>query len=382
MQIFVLIKWLYFLVNVWLVYKLYDALRAPEVSRGFRFGACALAVLLSLSYPVSRLIESNDFWVRALAFAGTFWLSLVLHAVLAWWALIVFRWLNRRCGWFEFAPERAAHWRLLACGGITAAALVASTAGLVNSQFPTVRALTLAAPADAAPLRIVAVSDSHLGRLSSPAYFDKVVDLIVPLQPDLVVFAGDVLEYDFDPADAPALAAAIRRLTPRLGVWGVYGNHEYIGGRIELNKQLLKEIGIRILVDEWAELENAPGKNLLLIGRDDLSGKWFGRERKSLAEILADAPAGEHLKILLDHQPFDLPEAEAAGVYLQVSGHTHRGQIAPFNLLVWLIYENSYGLSTRGDSHFLVSSGVGTWGPSVRTTGRPEVVLIDLVPQK
>jgi len=406
MFIFSVIKGLYFVLNVALVVWLFRALRGPGVSRGLRWGACLLVVILSLAYPVSRLLDGNGWGVRALTFVGTFWLSLVVHVLLAWLALRVFRWLNRCFRWFVFDPAREAHWRHLACAGIAGVALIASTAGWINSRFITVRAVTLAAPADAAPLRIVAVSDTHLGRVDSPAHLEKVVDQIVPLKPDLVVFVGDILEYDFDPGDAPAVAAAIRRLQPRLGVWGVLGNHEYIGGHVELYKRLLDQVGIRILIDRWVELDGAPGSKLLLIGRDDRSSRMAmsypgqshvsrvfpgrndrpgetraGRERKTIEEILADAPSGDHLKILLDHQPFDLRDAERAGVFLQLSGHTHRGQLVPFNLLVWLIYENSYGHSQRGQTHYQVTSGAGTWGPSVRTTGRPEVVMIDLVPQ-
>ncbi|MDR3086447.1 MAG: hypothetical protein LBU45_00600, partial [Azoarcus sp.] len=157
--------------------------------------------------------------------------------------------------------------------------------------------------------------------------------------------------------------------------------------RGELSRRLLAQIGIRILIDQWAIVGEAPGGKILLIGRNDRSAvKFTGLERKTLPEITADVPelaagAGNYLKILLDHQPFHLEEAEAAGVDLQLSGHTHNGQLFPFNLLVRALYENAYGHSTRGKTHYWVTSGAGTWGPRARTTGRPEIVLIDLVSQ-
>jgi predicted MPP superfamily phosphohydrolase len=216
----------------------------------------------------------------------------------------------------------------------------------------------------------------------SPVFFDKLVDLIASTSPDLVLFAGDIIEYDFDSSDIAAITATLQRLKPRLGVWGVLGNHEHIGGRGELRKHLLKQIGFRILVDEWAEVGEAEGERILLIGRNDFSSRRFaGHERKALDEILADAPVDGRLKILLDHQPHDLAAAEAAGVYLQVSGHTHNGQLFPVNWIVAAMYENAYGHSTRGGTNYWVTSGAGTWGPRVRTSGRTEIVSIDLVPQ-
>ncbi|MDR1424951.1 MAG: metallophosphoesterase [Azoarcus sp.] len=383
MFIFTLIKILYFFVNAGLVIRLFFVLRGEGISKALRWGVCGIVVACSLAYPVSRYVDGNGWGVRALTFIGTFWLSLVLHGLLAWLALGVFRLLNWHWRWFAFAPARAAHWRHLACAGIAGAALLVSTLGWINAFYPTVRVVKLTTPAGIAPLRIVALSDTHLGRLASPEYFGKIVDLIEPLAPDIVLFAGDVIEYDYDPSEVEPTAAVLRRLKPRLGIWGVFGNHEYIGGREALNKQLLDRIGIRILIDQWAEIAAAPGQKLLLIGRDDLSSeRAMDRKRKTLGELLAEAPPGDHLKILLDHQPFNLEEAEAAGIFLQISGHTHNGQLFPFNGVVALIYENAYGYLRRGQTHYWVSSGAGTWGPSVRTTGRPEILLIDIAAEK
>ncbi|MDR1890315.1 MAG: metallophosphoesterase [Zoogloeaceae bacterium] len=380
----------YVFVNIGLIARLYFALRDPGVAPPVRLGVCLLAFAWALALPLSRLIEGNGWGAKALAFTGAFWLSLVLHALLAWGALAlargmlgIFRLSSRRH--FRrrvIAPERRAYWRQASCAAIAGAALLLSTVGWVNTQYPVARKVELPAPAGAAPLRIAALSDTHLGRLASPEFFARVVDEIEPFSPDIVVFAGDILEYDFDPSDVEATAAVLRRLNPRLGIWGVLGNHEYIGGRVELNKRMLRQIGIRILIDEEVELEGKPGEKILLIGRDDLSGeRSTRRKRKTLDEIMARTPktTDAPISILLDHQPWHLEEAESAGISLQFSGHTHDGQLFPLNLIVAALYENAYGHSTRGQTHYWVSSGAGTAGPRVRTSGRAEVVLIDLV---
>lgn len=385
-NIFVAILGLYAALNIGLIVRLYFALRGPGIARPLRLGACLLAIVLSLVHPLSRTIESNALWVKALTFAGTFWLAFVLHVILAWGLLGIFRLLNARFRWLVIAPERRVHWRHVSCAGIVGAALLLTTAGWVDTQYPVVREIELTAPAGVAPLRIVALSDTHLGRLASPEFFARVVELIEPLAPDIVLFAGDIIEYDFDPSDVEANAAILHRLKPRLGIWGVPGNHEYIGGRGEMSLRMLKQIGIRMLVDEGAALPISDGEtpqHLLLIGRNDVSAERFfsGQPRKTVAEIIASVPgaAEAQFKILLDHQPWHLEEAEAAGVNLQLSGHTHNGQLFPFNLLIAALFENGYGHSMRGQTHYWVSSGAGTWGPRVRTTGRAEVLRIDLV---
>jgi len=376
--LFAVIKGAYIALNIGLVVRLYFALRGPGVSQPVRVGLCLFAVALSLAFPIERGMEGNESWIRAVAIAGYFWFAFMYHVLLAWGLLTFFRLLNRRFCWLVIAEEDRVRWRHRSCAGIAMASLVMCAAGWINVQYPTVREEKLPVPAGAAPLRIVALSDLHLGRLTSRDFLGKVVDQIEPLSPDIVVFLGDILEYDFDPSEAPAMAAVLQRLKPRLGIWGVMGNHEYIEGKSKLNAQLLNQIGIHTLIDQWVMLGEKPDEKILLIGRKDFS--WG---RKSVQKVIANVPeeAKDALKILLDHQPTDLEGAEKAGVHLQLSGHSHNGQFFPVNFIVSFLFENAYGHYVRGQTHYWVTSGVGTWGPRVRTTGRPEIMMIDLVPQ-
>jgi predicted MPP superfamily phosphohydrolase len=304
----------------------------------------------------------------------------MFHALMAWGALGVFRLFNRRFGWFKIAPEAREQWRHRCCAGIVCAALLVCLGGAINMQFPVVREVKLPAPAGAGPLRIVALSDLHLGRLAGTRFLSGVADLIEPLKPDIVVFLGDILEYDFDPSEIEADAAVLRRLNPRLGIWGVMGNHEHIGEKGKLNMRYLNEMGIRMLADQWTVLEevwgrHADGGKILLIGQQDRYA-W----QNPLEKTLANAPKDAALKLLLVHQPFNLWEAEKAGINLQLSGHTHNGQFFPLNFAAKILFENPYGHSMRGQTHYWVTSGIGTWGQRIRTSNRPEIVQIDLVP--
>jgi len=118
---------------------------------------------------------------------------------------------------------------------------------------------------------------------------------------------------------------------------------------------------------------------LVLVGREDRSISQFsGKRRRPLDELLRNVDRRKAV-ILLDHQPFQLEEGAQAGVDLQLSGHTHHGQLWPFNYITGKVYENSWGYLAKGNTHIYVSSGIGTWGPPVRLGNRPEIVELTLV---
>jgi predicted MPP superfamily phosphohydrolase len=381
--LFYIIAGLYVVLNVGLIVRFYYALRGPGVSRAVRVGLCLFFIVLSVAFFLSRVMEGNSVWVKAVAFAGFSWFAFMYHALLVWGLISIFRLLNWRFCWLVIAPEDRVRWRLWSCAGIIVTACVICIAGWVNMQFLAVREEKLSVPAGVAPLRIVALSDLHLGRLASDGFLSSVIDRIEPLSPDIVLFLGDTLETDFDPSEVQAAAAVLGRLKPRLGIWGVLGNHEYFANREELNEQWLNQIGIRMLADQWEMIGEMPGEKILLIGRKDYMTKRYSG-RKSVQEIIADVPEEDKgaLKILLDHQPADLEGAEKAGVFLQLSGHSHNGQFFPINFVVPFLFENAYGYYRRGQTHYWVTSGAGAWGPRIRTSGRPEIMLIELVPQQ
>ncbi|MDR2014369.1 MAG: metallophosphoesterase [Azoarcus sp.] len=373
-----ILKGLYVIFNVVFIARFYFALRGPGISRAARISLCLLAVALSLVFPVTRAIDGNAFWIKALSFAGHFWFAFMYHAALVWALLCIFRLFNRRFRWLVIAEEERVRWRHRSCAGIAVAAVVMCIVGWINMQYPVVREEKLAVPAGVAPLRIAALSDLHLGRLASVGFLSGVVDLIEPLSPDIVLFLGDTLEHDFAPSEAQAIAGVLQRLKPRLGIWGVMGNHEYLEERGALSKRLLNQVGIHTLIDQWVMLGEESNEKILLIGRRD---RFVGR--KPVQKVIADVSEEDKdaLKILLDHQPTDLEGAEKAGVFLQLSGHSHNGQFFPLNFIVPFLFENAYGYYRRGQTQYWVTSGVGAWGPRIRTSGRPEIMLIDLVPQ-
>jgi predicted MPP superfamily phosphohydrolase len=168
------------------------------------------------------------------------------------------------------------------------------------------------------------------------------------------------------------MASALEQLKAPLGVYAVTGNHEYIGGKVPQYIQAMQEIGIPVLMDEAVVIENS----FVVLGRKDKASAGFkGGGRKSVAELVETLPR-ELPIIMLDHQPSDLNAAQAAGIDLSLSGHTHRGQMAPNHWITKRMFELDWGYKQKGSLHAIVSSGFGFWGPPMRLGSRSEVVEI------
>ncbi|MDD5674596.1 MAG: metallophosphoesterase, partial [Chitinivibrionales bacterium] len=168
------------------------------------------------------------------------------------------------------------------------------------------------------------------------------------------------------------IVGLLKELACPLGVFAVTGNHEYYSGLAKAIS-VFSEAGVSVLQDS-AILVNG---GFYLVGRKDLTAQRMGGGRKTLEDILRSADRNLP-SILMDHQPFHLEETEKNGVDLQLSGHTHHGQLFPLNLLYRWIYETSWGYLQKGKSQVVVSCGAGTWGPPVRTNSFSEVLKIKI----
>ncbi len=221
------------------------------------------------------------------------------------------------------------------------------------------------------------LSDLHFGRVISADFLEKSLSLLKDKPTDALFFIGDILD-DHYRVDSALMKKTIGKINAPLGAWAVFGNHEYISGSIDNSRKLIEESGMKLLVDEYYVLD----EKLLLLGRDDVSRTRYDLPpRKSLSEIKNGISKEEDLlpKIVLDHQPVSLADAEKENAIFQISGHTHNGQIWPMNYLINYLYENPNGEILRNNTHSITMKGTGTWGPPIRTTGAPEVWLIKLI---
>jgi predicted MPP superfamily phosphohydrolase len=222
-------------------------------------------------------------------------------------------------------------------------------------------------------LRIVQISDVHIGPLLRKDWLDGIVDRIAALAPDVIAITGDLV--DGSVRDIAAQVAPLARLAAPRGIFFVTGNHEYYAGAQEWLRHL-PTLGVRPLINERVQL--APG--LELAGIPDLSARNLGAPHApDLDRALAGRDPSSAL-ILLAHQPRQFFEAATKGVGLTLSGHTHGGQIWPASWLVALVQPFVAGLHRRGDSQLYVSRGTGFWGPPLRVGAPAEITLLKLEP--
>ncbi|MBI4650003.1 metallophosphoesterase [Candidatus Desantisbacteria bacterium] len=222
------------------------------------------------------------------------------------------------------------------------------------------------------PVNIIQISDVHLGTIVGHERLSKIISLINDANPDILVITGDLIDSDLDNIDK--LSPLLSAVKPRYGKYAVTGNHEFYAG-IDKAQKFYKDAGIKLLRDE---VEIIPGI-LNIIGVDDPAVKIIGTniKRKDIYQLTKETDK-KLFTLLLNHQPKDFDIAESLGVNMQLSGHTHNGQIFPFNLLVYIFYHPVTGLHKINNAFLYISKGTGTWGPPMRFLSQPEVTLIKI----
>lgn len=227
-------------------------------------------------------------------------------------------------------------------------------------------------------LRIAQISDLHMGTTMGLEELRSYCKNIQEKTPDLFVLTGDIFDESTEKSQMEEAAALLGSVEARYGTYYIWGNHDpnhYVSQpnySMEEIQNALGKNGIRVLEDE--ALQVTP--QLALVGRVDSS---ISENRKSIQELLSGIDKNSYI-IVLDHRPVLLEENAAQGVDLQLSGHTHAGQIWPTGQLALLlgINEQNYGEKAIGDFHAIVSSGIGGWGYAIRTGGHSEYVMIDV----
>lgn len=216
-------------------------------------------------------------------------------------------------------------------------------------------------------MKLALISDSHLGMGISLSRFDKALQKIEAENPDAVFLLGDIFEYG---PDMSAYAQRLARLTPPLGVYGVFGNHEYYVG-YDKSKNLFKKAGVNLLENETAELSNG----VQVAGVKD--ARTTRVTAQDVTNLLAKTNRAKPL-IFLSHTPVYAEEAAASGADLMFSGHTHNGQIFPFKYLVKLQFPRVYGLYSVDKMKFYITSGMFYWGIPLRFLAPSEIPVIEV----
>jgi hypothetical protein len=246
-------------------------------------------------------------------------------------------------------------------------------------------------PTELSGYTVVQISDIHVGETIGKGFVESLVRRANALDPDMIVITGDLVDGSVN--DLAPLVAPLASLHARDGVWFVTGNHESYSGA-QAWVEHLRTLGIRALRNERVPIGGERGFDLA--GTDDYAARGFapgsgqGAEQghgqahgQGNGQDIPRALAGRDTRrpvILLAHQPRSFPEAAALGVDLQLSGHTHGGQIFPMHYLTGLVQPYLEGLHRRGDSMIYVSRGTGYWGPPMRLGAPPEITRIVFSP--
>jgi uncharacterized protein len=335
--------------------------------------------IVALSFFGGRLLERflPSFLSDLFIWMGSFWIAAVIYFLLIVVSLDLLRLINHFLPFFpSIIKENYAQAKYIISVSMIGLVGLLLLGGHINSLMPRVQALNINIAKKAGALKtlkIAVASDIHLGIIVGRSRLDHLVDKINSLDPDVVLLPGDIVDEDLAPVIKQNLGEGLRRIRTRLGIYAVPGNHEHFG---DINKACayLNEHGIVMLRDQSIKIDDA----FYLVGREDPTvGRFNGHPRKALPELMATVDK-TYPVIMMDHQPFNLNEAVAEGIDLQISGHTHYGQLWPVNYIVRSIYELPWGYKKTGNTHFYVSDGAGTWGPPVRIGNRPEIVSIHI----
>jgi len=326
------------------------ALRTSLTLLAFSFVAAALLGFTFANKPVMLLYRLASVW---LGFLNFFFLAACLC------------WLTRLALMLASLPVN----KPLLAAVFYGLAVVVSLYGLVNARLIRIRRSTVqldGLPSSWRGRTALIVSDLHLGHINGPAFSRRIVKLAARLKPSLILIPGDL--FDGGKADPVTLAEPLRALAAPFGTYFSTGNHDEFGNTAHYI-EVLTGLGIRVLANEKVTVD---GLDIVGVGYGD-SG--YPIRLRATLESLGLVPG--RASILLNHVPNRLQIVEQAGVSLQVSGHTHRGQLFPFTWFTRRAFGKfTYGLQSFGTLQVYTSSGAGSWGPPMRVGTSSEVVLL------
>lgn len=339
--------------------------------KGVKWGILAFFVIMYL-FPIvtqTHTAIAASFPMRGVAWIGYLWLGFLFY----------FLFIGGTFELVAFALRKFAHEdisrRVFFLITVTFCVAVI-VYGFYEAAHIKVRHLSLTSeklPEFVTKIRMVQVSDVHFSQLHGVAFAEKLTKLIKEQEPDAVLLTGDFLDRGM--VDEEGIAALWRDVKPPLGKYACTGNHEFYNG-IQYAEEMLTKSGFTLLRNRGETRANA----ITIAGVDDPTAARFGDEPPPARAVLEPLPHNI-FTVLLKHQP--TPDPDIRGLFdLQLSGHTHNGQMWPFSWFVSLIYPMRGGFYKQEDGAMIaVSSGAGTWGPPIRVFAPPDIVVIDLVRQ-
>lgn len=324
--------------------------------RGILIGMLVGSFLL-LFCNLGHAIDSMPMWLARLVYdIGNSSVFILLYLAIIFLVLDLGR-------LFHIVPRQLLHQNFYTTATIAIGLFVVFLYGNIRYQHKTREVLTLKSDKPLArPLKLVLMSDLHLGYHNPRKELARWVDLINAEEPDMVLIAGDIIDMSIRPLLEENMAEEMLRINAP--VYACIGNHEYYSGEPDAQR-FYYDAGINLLQDSCITVGD-----LCIIGRDDRTNM----RRTPLKELVQKADLSRYT-ILLDHQPYRLDQTEKAGIDFQFSGHTHHGQVWPISWITEHVYECAFGRYQRGHTQYYVSSGMGIWGGKYRIGTHSEYVV-------
>jgi predicted MPP superfamily phosphohydrolase len=333
-----------------------------------------LLVLLILAPVLVRVAESLhlEALAKAIAYIGYLWMAFVFLFFLMSISFDIIRYLTS----FFYSDAKSIPLKTIFFGVAVFLSFVLVVYGFFDAQRIRVKKLEVKTEhflPNNGSLRIVQISDVHVGLIIRGARLQTLLDIVRQTNPDILVSTGDLLDGELD--NVMPESEKFISIKPPFGKYAIMGNHEYYAG-INRSLEFTQKAGFDVLRDE---VKHVAGINIF--GADDITAARIGlqKDKRAFDELLSSS-YGQEFVLLLKHQPF---VNQKENFNLQLSGHTHGGQIFPFRLITRLFFENNYGYYELGKNRLLyVSRGTGTWGPPVRIFAPPEITIIDIIGKK
>lgn len=332
----------------------------------------ALAFILS---NILRGLSTKESWLTStITLVGVTYLGIFIYSILIFLAVDVLRLILKKINLSHSAKKTL---RRIYFNGISVFTIVFILVGFgiwtaQNKVITNYEVNIEKYAGEITSLNVVMISDVHMGITIKENGVNEMVNSINKLNPDIVLFCGDIFDENTPTKLKEYSSEALKNITSKYGVYDITGNHEYMSGNLSETISYFEDANIKFLKDEPIKIANS----FYVVGRNDpLNKRVTGQDVETLKDIMKDVDKSFPI-IVLNHRPEGLVEAETEGVDLQLSGHTHNGQIFPGNLITNYLYEKSYGYLKKDNFNLIVSSGYGTWGPPMRIGSISEMVNI------
>jgi len=358
----------YIIPNIYVFLRLWHF-----INREYKIHYILIYILLVSIYPVSNIFSDGvtGFPAGNLKMIANYILPFYLYLFLSVLLYDVLLILNLIVKIIPADKMKSTRYRAISLSVIVFFSIAVVIAGIINFNTIQTSEYRIEIPGKSSKLnhlKVAFAADFHLKEETNVHFVERFVKKIAIINPDVLLLGGDIVEGDREDENMIVFEKLIREINTRYGVFTVLGNHEYYAG--ENNGSFFDKADIKVLCDTILVIDSS----------FNLGGRYDShfRTRKTI-DVLMRSVTDSLPVILIDHRPTEIDQVSRTAADVQLSGHTHNGQMFPINLITRREYELSWGYKKVSNTHFFVTSGIRLWGPPVRTTGKSEIMVIDII---